>query len=329
MAKPTSRRRRKKAFQRGVAYTVSVAVAGAIDLTLFGGRRAVTRTLKAGEAQLLAHLLTQKQSQSDGLEGAHGWTPYTPSGAFRRRVVRCHQDNPMDLGSPSKLSAVTAAKHQAPLCKGSWVSCPRLSDSAAKSVCSDCGAVVVASISPELRSEEALLLASSRSPESPIPNEATAAFGTGRLSGRPDLDLNLDATAIANAPPALHAQDALLLADIETRLTREVRGLVAALHKFGSRAQLMGKEIPESAKFCKSVTLLLTLLSFQLAYSFGKDLDTPIFFDDGAEYLRKLNLSLSDFVRELTLDGRRFLAVALVDQQLGQFSSTAERGDEC
>lgn len=142
MAESISRRRSKKAFQRGVAYVVSVAAAGDVDLTLFAGRRAVTRTLKAGEAQLLAHLLTQKRSQSDGLGGVHGWPPYTPLGAFRRRMVRRHQDNPMDLGAPSSLSAVTAGKCQTPLCEGSWVSSPRLSDSAAQLVCSGCGAVV-------------------------------------------------------------------------------------------------------------------------------------------------------------------------------------------
>lgn len=144
-----------------------------------------------------------------------------------------------------------------------------------------------------------------------------------------EFDLNLGVAAAASAVDTLDAKDALLLADIEARLTDEVRWLIAALHQFGCRAELIGKEIPDSAKFCKSVTALFTLLSFQLAYSFGKDLDTPIFFDDGAEYLRKLNLSLSDFVRELTLDGRRFIAVALIDQQLGQLGSAADRGDKC
>ena len=137
-------------------------------------------------------------------------------------------------------------------------------------------------------------------------------------------DLNLGVAAATGAVGALDAQDALLLADIEARLADEVRRLVAALHQFGCRSELIGKEIPDSAKFCKSVTALLTLLSFQLAYSFSKDLDKPIFFDDGAQYLRKLNLSLSDFVRELTLDGRRFLAVALIDQQLGQLGGSAD-----
>lgn len=154
----------------------------------------------------------------------------------------------------------------------------------------------------------------------------SASCGCNRFG---ELNLNLGVAAATSAVKALDAQDALLLADIEARLTDEMRRLVAALHQFGCRSELIGKEIPDSAKFCKSVTLLLTLLSFQLAYSFGKDLDTPIFFDDGAEYLRKLNLSLSDFVRELDLDGRRFLAVALIDKQLGQLSSTADRGDEC
>lgn len=149
------------------------------------------------------------------------------------------------------------------------------------------------------------------------------------VDGIARLDLHLAATAGADAESALNAQDALLLADIEARLTDEVRGLVSALHQFGSRAQLIGKEIPEGAQFCKSVTALLTLLGFQLAYSFGKGLDEPIFFDDGAEYLRKLNLSLGDFVRELTLDGRRFLAVALVDEKLGQVCGAGDGGDEC
>lgn len=72
MAKPTSRRRRKKTFQRGVAYAVTVAGTGDIDLTLFAGRRAVKRTLKPGEARLLADLLTQNWVQPVGLEVAHG-----------------------------------------------------------------------------------------------------------------------------------------------------------------------------------------------------------------------------------------------------------------
>jgi len=71
MAKLLSSRRRIKKIQRGVAYVVSVAEAGDIDLTLFAGRRAVTRTLKAGEAKLLAHLLTQSWPQSLGLEVVH------------------------------------------------------------------------------------------------------------------------------------------------------------------------------------------------------------------------------------------------------------------
>lgn len=63
MAKHSTKRLRKKAFQSGAAYVVSVAEAGDIDLTLFAGRRTVTRTLKAGEAKLLAHLLTQTWPQ--------------------------------------------------------------------------------------------------------------------------------------------------------------------------------------------------------------------------------------------------------------------------
>ena len=105
-----------------------------------------------------------------------------------------------------------------------------------------------------------------------------------------------------------------LLAGVEARLTQEVSGLVLALHQFGSRAQAIGEEVPSSAKFCKLVTGFLGLLSLQLAYSLGKDLDKPIFFDDGRQYLADLNLSLNEFIREVDLDGRRFMAVAFVDQ---------------
>lgn len=149
------------------------------------------------------------------------------------------------------------------------------------------------------------------------------------FGGRACFDRLLPVADGANADGADEPQDGLLLADIEARLTDEVRRLISSLDQFARRAQLIGVEIPDSAHFCKSVTSLLALLGFQLAYSFGKGLDVPVFFDDGAEYLRKLNLSLGDFVRELTLDGRRFLAVALVDEQLDQLRCSADRSDKC
>lgn len=63
MGELSTKRRRKKAFLRNVAFAVSVAETGDVELTLFAGRREVTRTLKAGEAQLLAHLLSQTWPQ--------------------------------------------------------------------------------------------------------------------------------------------------------------------------------------------------------------------------------------------------------------------------
>lgn len=110
------------------------------------------------------------------------------------------------------------------------------------------------------------------------------------------------------------------LARCEARLTEEVVRLVAALREFSSRTQLVREEIPAKAEFCKTVTGFLALLSLQLANALGKGLDEPLFFDDGALYLRKLHLSLNDFVREVDLDGRRFLAVAFVDE-------SAQHGD--
>lgn len=141
------------------------------------------------------------------------------------------------------------------------------------------------------------------------------------------LDVDADVAQAAVGNRALDAQDALLSA-IEARLTKEVRGLVAALHQFGCRAQLIGKDIPDSAKFCKLVTGSLTLLGFQFAYAFSQGLDKPIFFDDGTKYLADLGLSLEEFVREVTLDGRRFMAVALIEPEFSKLDSAVDAGDE-
>lgn len=143
------------------------------------------------------------------------------------------------------------------------------------------------------------------------------------------LDLHFAAARVAETVDACVSQDALVLADIEARLTQQVRGLIAALTEFGGSAQLVCKEIPDSAHFTKLVSSALVLISFQLAYALGKGLDKPIFFDDGAEYLRELNLCLSDFVREIDLDGRRFLAIALIDQQSSELRCAGDGGDKC
>ncbi|KQR55644.1 hypothetical protein ASF94_04385 [Acidovorax sp. Leaf160] len=119
-----------------------------------------------------------------------------------------------------------------------------------------------------------------------------------------------------------------LLASIKARLTQEVCGLVGALGEFGRRAQLVGEELSDRSHFGKSVTSLLALLAFQYAYSLSKGLDTPVFFDDAAEYLRELQLSLHDLVREVDLDGRRFLAVAFLEQGRAELLRSGEGGGE-
>lgn len=160
-----------------------------------------------------------------------------------------------------------------------------------------------------------------------LPISSTPKAGTSNDAGCCGCGMQPDLAQAAVGKIPLQAQDALL-ASIEARLTHEVRGLVAALDQFGRRAQTIGKDIPEGAKFCQLVTGSLALLGFQFAYAFGKGLDTPIFFDDGAKYLADLGLSLDEFVREVTLDGRRFLAVALIDQELPQLNRAADAGDK-
>lgn len=164
---------------------------------------------------------------------------------------------------------------------------------------------------------------------SPVPGEWVGLTSSASSGGGGEFNLDSGIAAAAAAHESLDAQDALVLANVEARLTEEVLGLIAALNQFGGRAQSIGIEIPDAAHFTKLVTSFLGLLGFQLAHALGKGLDKPIFFDDGAEYLRELNLCLSDFVREVDLDGRRFLAVAFIDEQAGELSGSCDGADQC
>lgn len=145
------------------------------------------------------------------------------------------------------------------------------------------------------------------------------------LRGFLGLDSGAAEAAVGKVPPEL--QDALL-SRVEARLAEEVRRLVGSLDQFSRRAQLIGELLPNDADFRKAVTGFLSLLCLQFAHSLRKGLDKPIFLDDGAEYLRELNLSLNDLVREISLDGRRFLAVALVEQGSSEILGDAEGRSE-
>lgn len=160
-----------------------------------------------------------------------------------------------------------------------------------------------------------------------LPISSNPRAGTAGDAGRRGFGVQPDLAQTAVGEPPLQAQDALL-ASIEARLTQEVRGLIASLAEFGSRAQLIGEAIPDNAKFCKAVTALLSVLSLQLAHSLSQGVDLPIFLDDGAEYLRKLHLSLDDLVREIDLDGRRFLAVALIEKSSAEILRGNQGGSD-
>lgn len=148
----------------------------------------------------------------------------------------------------------------------------------------------------------ALLALGSAAPSTQNLEPETAAIpdGHGLL-----LDRDSHVAEAASSEVPLDLQNTLLSA-IEARLTDEMLRLIEPLDQFGRRAQLISKEIPESAQFCKLVTISLGLLGFQLAYAIRKSCDTPVFLNDGREYLAKLGLELHEFVREVDLDGRRF-----------------------
>lgn len=101
--------------------------------------------------------------------------------------------------------------------------------------------------------------------------------------------------------------------DPETRLAGEVKSLAEALEHFSRNTQCISNELPDTARFGKSVTQFLSSGSLQVANALLRNGDRPLLSDDGAEYLRELSLDLGDFIREVELDGRRFLAIALVN----------------
>ncbi|ECG5643218.1 hypothetical protein E1K64_15860 [Salmonella enterica subsp. enterica serovar Poona] len=144
----------------------------------------------------------------------------------------------------------------------------------------------------------------------PVTNIAPAGTHT---DGGLGCDLSAMPTDGATPVPLSVSDKDNLLASIETRLTQEVRDLADALGRFSRNTQRLSHELPDTAHFGKSVTLFLSLGSLQLANALLQNRDKPLLLDDGIEYLRELGLSLNDFIREIELDGRKFLAIAFVN----------------
>lgn len=105
-----------------------------------------------------------------------------------------------------------------------------------------------------------------------------------------------------------------LLTSLEARLTDEMCHLASALISFGTSTQAIGEELPASSDFGKIVTLFLSSCGFEFANALLQSGDKPLLIDNGAKQLAELELSVIDAFREVTLDGRRFLAVALTDK---------------
>ena len=132
-----------------------------------------------------------------------------------------------------------------------------------------------------------------------------------------DLELAQGAGPDPGAPNVASEKDALL-AGIEARLTDEVLRLVAVLLQSSGRLQAIGEGIPSGCQFSQFVARSFQLTILQFAHALSKGCHRRVLFDDGAQYLRELGLSLEDAFREVELDGRQFLAVAKIDGRSGQ-----------
>lgn len=111
-----------------------------------------------------------------------------------------------------------------------------------------------------------------------------------------------------------HAQDALL-ACIEARLAEEMIRLIGPVNEFAHRFQAISQEIPEGAQFCKLVSRVFPLIALQFSNALLMSQQKRIFAGDGVAHLQELGLCLQDFLREIHLDGRKFLAIALIESK--------------
>lgn len=107
-----------------------------------------------------------------------------------------------------------------------------------------------------------------------VPSEGTVGAGAEtRRHGRSRVGASPQLADVAlPVPIAIPVQDALL-AGVEAGLAKEVLGLVRSFNQLGRRAKLVGKEIPEGADFCESVSVLLGLLGFQFTYAIAQLVD--------------------------------------------------------
>ena len=139
---------------------------------------------------------------------------------------------------------------------------------------------------------------------------------------------NLPPMLAAGAPgvPTVSDSQHDLLTTLEARLAEEWAILAAALTRFGQAAQSISKELPAESEFGQHMLAFFSLVSLHVADALFKGADTPLLLDDGAQQLRNLGLSLQEFLREIDLDGHRFLAVSLAHQQFAQFNRAREAG---
>lgn len=114
---------------------------------------------------------------------------------------------------------------------------------------------------------------------------------------------------------------------VEARLTEEVDRLVGALAEFARRAQAISKDAAPGYNLDQAVALTFALIGFQFADAFARSPQSAGLFVGKPYYFDQLQLRLADRFRELVLDGRRYLAIAFVEESAGQGESVGERSE--
>lgn len=125
------------------------------------------------------------------------------------------------------------------------------------------------------------------------------------------------------AQPVEHGANA---SDIEARLADEVRRFGAFFAESADRLGAIGKDARDD--FDKLIVASQRLFFLQFSDSILQSMRECSSLSEYVDNLGKLELSLRDAFREVVLDGRKFLCVALTDERAREFFGAHQGGEQ-
>lgn len=125
------------------------------------------------------------------------------------------------------------------------------------------------------------------------------------------------------AQPIQHGANA---ANIEARLTDEMRRFGVFFAESADRLRAIGEDAADD--FDKLIAASQRLFLLQFSDAILKSMHRCRSLTEYVDHLGELELSIRDAFREVVLDGRKFLAVALTDERAREFFRAYQRGEK-